>query len=604
MKCQSLFCGGRKALSAIGAILLASTAMAATWKDGNGIVWHYRVSGGKATLVNDEAESDASVIPESTRGAVTVPSKLGGCPVTTIGPYAFARCTKLTSVTIPSGVTSIMWDVFVDCVALKTVTIPASVTDIGSNVFDGCESLTSVSLPAGLTYIADGVFYYCGSLKSFRIPENVRTIGSYAFYGCESLAEVWIPKGVEYIDYHAFFDLPITKVHVVSGDKARIIGLLEESGFDTDDVTFVQDMPTATYTVCYHKYDGSGATRSQTFVVGEEQRLLWKDSQLGWSRDGYEFVGWVPWNPDSKPRLCKYLNGELVKSIGLAGSVVHLYAAWKSPSSYRVCFHYNLKDIDYTMNQVVLRNKEANLAWMDSQIGWTGRDSLYPEYIFLGWCEEPEAVGIKYANGAKVKNLAMDGGTKHLYAKWRFAGASHYTVRYHKYDGSGATMDQLFWEDEPQRLLWKDSQLGWSRDGYEFAGWAPWKPDGKPRLCKYVNGGVVVNMPSDEEAEFYEYLGEVVNLYAVWKSPSSYRVCFHRNDGGADEKMDQIVLRNKDDSLAWMASQIGWVREGYVFRGWTDTPGSTTVKYANGAKIRNLASNGGTKHLYAVWRAE
>lgn len=601
MKCQLLSGCGRKVLSVIGAILLASTAMADTWKDAKGVVWHYTVSGGKAVVMN---EMSGSAIPESTSGAITVPSKLGGYPVTTIGPDAFSYCSKLTSVTIPSGVTAIKWDAFSDCSSLKSVTIPDTVTEIGFAAFSGCEALESVTIPAGVTILSDNVFYDCSSLKKVRIPDNVRVVGYDAFAGCYALNEVWIPKSVETIGITAFAHAPIQKIHVVSGDKARVVEMLEESGFDTVDVIFAQDVPEARYTVVYHKYDGSGTTRKQTFVVGESQRLLWMDSQLGWKRGGYEFIGWVPWNPDTKPRLCKFVNGEMVRNIGLAGSEVHLYAAWKSPSSYRVCLHYNLKGVDYTMNQVVLRNKEANLAWMDSQIGWTGPESLYPEYAFIGWCETPDAADVKYANGGKIKNLAMDGGTKHLYAKWRFLGAGPYGVRYNKYDGTGKTMVQVLWEDEPQRLLWMNSQLGWSRQGYEFAGWVPWKPEGRPRLCKYVNGCVVTNLNCVEEAEYEADFGEIVNLYAVWKSPSSYRVCFHMNDGGADEKMDQVILRNTDDNLAWMASQIGWVREGYVFRGWTDTPGSTTVKFANGAKVRNLVSNGGTKHLYAVWRVE
>ena len=42
-------------------------------------------------------------------GAVTIPSVLGPSshPVTSIGGYAFLGCTSLTSVTIPSSVTSL-----------------------------------------------------------------------------------------------------------------------------------------------------------------------------------------------------------------------------------------------------------------------------------------------------------------------------------------------------------------------------------------------------------------------------------------------------------------------------------------------------------------
>ena len=348
--------------------------------------------------------------------------------------------------------------------------------------------------------------------------------------------------------------------------------------------------PATTYTVRYWKYDGSGETASEDLDYGKTYTLAWLGSDLGWSRPNYEFCGWVPWNPDTKPRLCKYVNGQPVKDLAKAGETIDLWAGWKSSSSYRVCFHRCAGPDDLTkMNQVILRNKEDSLAWMDSMIGWK-RDG----YTFLGWDESDKASTVKYANGAKVKNLAMNGGTKHLYAVWR-AKDDHkypYTVKFYKYDGSGATRTQSFKAGTVQSLLWMDSQLGWSRPGYEFVGWVPWNPDTKPRLCKYANGQKVVDLASKS--------GEVVSLYPAWKSSSSYRVCFNRNDG-TGVKMNQVILRNKEDNLAWMDSMIGWKREGYVFKGWAESE-KGAVKYANGAKVKNLAMDGGTKHLYAIWR--
>ena len=345
------------------------------------------------------------------------------------------------------------------------------------------------------------------------------------------------------------------------------------------------------YLVRYRRYDGSGETAEEDFECGKTYSLAWLGSMLGWMREGYEFCGWVPWNPDTKPRLCKYDNGQPVKDLAAVGETIELYCGWKSSSSYRVCFHRCAGPDDLVkMNQVILRNKEDSLAWMDSMIGWK-RDG----YTFAGWDESDKATTVKYANGAKVKNLAMNGGTKHLYAVWR-AKDDHkypYTVKFYRYDGSGETRTQSFNAGTVQSLLWFESQLGWKRDGYEFVGWVPWNPDTKARLCKYVNGQKVVDLASKS--------GEVVNLYAAWKSSSSYRVCFHMNDG-TDVKMNQVILRNKEDNLAWMDSQIGWKRDGYVFRGWAETTGTSTVKYANGAKVKNLAMDGGTKHLYAVWR--
>ena len=70
-----------------------------------------------------------------------------GDGATTIGGYAFAYCSSLTSVTIPNSVTTIEWFAFLGCKALTSVTIPNSITEIGYSAFGGCSSITSVTIP-------------------------------------------------------------------------------------------------------------------------------------------------------------------------------------------------------------------------------------------------------------------------------------------------------------------------------------------------------------------------------------------------------------------------------------------------------------------------
>jgi hypothetical protein len=74
-------------------------------------------------------------------GAITIPSTINGLTVTSIGNDAFYTNTSLTSVTIPSSVTSIGIRAFVGC-GFANVTIPNSVTSIGDLAFLECYSLT------------------------------------------------------------------------------------------------------------------------------------------------------------------------------------------------------------------------------------------------------------------------------------------------------------------------------------------------------------------------------------------------------------------------------------------------------------------------------
>ena len=66
---------------------------------------------------------------------MTIPSKIDGYTVTSIGDYAFSDCSSLTSVTIPDSVTSIGYSAFDGCSSLKSVTIPKSVTEMGGYAF-------------------------------------------------------------------------------------------------------------------------------------------------------------------------------------------------------------------------------------------------------------------------------------------------------------------------------------------------------------------------------------------------------------------------------------------------------------------------------------
>ena len=133
--------------------------------------------------------------------SVTIPEG-----VTSIENCAFYGCSSLTSVTIPESVTSIGNCAFWFCSSLTSVTIPEGVTSIGYEAFRGCSALTSITIPESVTSIGDYAFYGCSSLTSITIPESVTSIGDGAFIGCSALTSITIPKGVTSIGNGAFSD--------------------------------------------------------------------------------------------------------------------------------------------------------------------------------------------------------------------------------------------------------------------------------------------------------------------------------------------------------------------------------------------------------------
>ncbi|MBR3934702.1 MAG: leucine-rich repeat protein, partial [Clostridia bacterium] len=130
---------------------------------------------------------------------VKLPANLSG-----ISDYTFSDCSALKSITLPNTVTAIGKYTFSGCSALETISIPDSVTSVGSYAFSKCSSLSNVKLPANLSGISDYTFSDCSALKSITLPNTVTDIYKYAFSGCSALETISIPDNVTSIGEYAF----------------------------------------------------------------------------------------------------------------------------------------------------------------------------------------------------------------------------------------------------------------------------------------------------------------------------------------------------------------------------------------------------------------
>ena len=123
--------------------------------------------------------------------------------ITSIGKHAFINCKNLNSVTIPNTVSLIGFESFYGCSSLASIDLPNSIENIDENAF-ASSGLTSIIIPSGVTSIKTNTFSCCTNLNSVTIPYGVISIGDRAFDSCENLPTINIPSSVTSIGESAF----------------------------------------------------------------------------------------------------------------------------------------------------------------------------------------------------------------------------------------------------------------------------------------------------------------------------------------------------------------------------------------------------------------
>ena len=106
--------------------------------------------------------------------------------ISSIGASSFEGCQVLKKVTIPEGVYNILTSCFRDCITLENVTFPKSLNSLGNHSFRNT-GMSQVIIPSSDITVGYGVFTYCKKLTHVTFQGNVRNILGYVFKGCTSL---------------------------------------------------------------------------------------------------------------------------------------------------------------------------------------------------------------------------------------------------------------------------------------------------------------------------------------------------------------------------------------------------------------------------------
>ena len=195
--------------------------------------------------------------------------------VTSIGKEAFRGCSNLTSIDIPSGVTSIGSRAFERCSSLISIEIPCSVTSIYGNIIEDCSSLTVIYCEAisepisgwrpgwndnkpvvwGYNNITSDSEYdyvvhndevyltnYKGNSNNVTVPESIddkQVVSIGAIFQGRSIVSVVIPSGVKSIGSCAFEGCTYLTT-VTFGDNSQLESIDSEAFYDCSALTSIE----------------------------------------------------------------------------------------------------------------------------------------------------------------------------------------------------------------------------------------------------------------------------------------------------------------------------------------------------------------------------
>ena len=425
---------------------------------------------------------------------------------------------------------------------LISVTIPASVTSIGNYAFEMYNSLAvvyyggtesqwdSIAIGSGNRNLTNALRFYNGetpAVCTITIDPNGATGGSMSPMTVETNKTATLKQNNYWWQNHTF----------IGWKDQNGKGYADEGTLTpTEDLTLYAQWRRTAYSIRYEPNGGGGSAYTQNVSVGKSTSVLDNEFNIPF---GQMFAGWNTKADGSGTALSP---GTTITPTG----DLTLYAQWREALTIR----YYPGDAEGSATSV-----ETPLGYpvkpTASSLGFTANEGE----IFLGWLIEGDDTLHKAG-----EEVVFD-SVKNVTAQW----TKRIKVTYDQNGGSGTRKVQYIPMGIPAKLA-KMSLIGYTRTGFEFAGWGltPYIDPDSPNI---IPDGAEVNFAYDME------------LYAIWRQKAfvgTVELFGDKSDYEDRAYFGETLTAEISGESLFTVFTYQWLRDG------TAIPDATKVSYVVG----------------------
>lgn len=144
---------------------------------------------------------------------------------------------------------------------ITSIVIPTNVTSLGYGCFAYCSDLQKVVMPKNtIKSFGDYCFYGCLKLQDIGLPETLESIGGFCFAGCISIREIKLPNSLVTLDVGSLANMGITHISIPS--SITVLNGLGSNSYLTD-----VDIPNSVTEIGWSCF--SGCTNLAKIVIPE-----------------------------------------------------------------------------------------------------------------------------------------------------------------------------------------------------------------------------------------------------------------------------------------------------------------------------------------------